>query len=161
MVSVDAYARPANVTAAVKDRNNRARSVAAGVVSGAGGQPVLQKPHSDESAPSRSRLSLHPVAYGLRAEGWVSFQQGSWNDECVLTGGAGHKCTHERDDGMNPSQGSGGQVDSNSTCPSSFPRTAFGAARLGTGRAGSRAAKALSHWFAKVQQKDFQHALPL
>ena len=28
--------RPANVTAVVKDRNNRARSVAAGVVSGAG-----------------------------------------------------------------------------------------------------------------------------
>lgn len=84
LASVDAPARPANVTATVKDRNNRARSVAAGVVSGAGGQPVLQKPHSDESAPSRTRRSLDPIAFGLWADGGVSFQQGSWNDACAL-----------------------------------------------------------------------------
>jgi hypothetical protein len=41
-VSQDAQ-RPANVTAVVKDRNNRARSVAAGVVSGAGESAGVSK----------------------------------------------------------------------------------------------------------------------
>ena len=49
------YTNPTNVTAVAKSQTNRARSVAAGVVSGAGvGPPVLQRPHSDESAPSRT-----------------------------------------------------------------------------------------------------------
>ena len=48
------------MTVFVKDKNNRARSVAAGVVSGAGEcSPVLQTPHFDESAPSR--IVLEPV----------------------------------------------------------------------------------------------------
>ena len=47
-----------DVTAGVKSPTNRARSVAAGVVSGAGwGQPVFQRPHSDESASSRISAS--------------------------------------------------------------------------------------------------------
>ena len=105
--------RPANVTAAVMDRNNRARSVAAGVVSGAGGQPVLQKPHSDESAPSRTRQSLDPNAFGAqRRELGLSFQQGSWSGTCVLTGGAGHIRTYERGDGSNLSECGGGRVES-------------------------------------------------
>src|SRR5512136_2847085 len=73
------------------------------------------------------------------------------------TGGAGHNRTHERDDGINLSQGSGGQVDSNSTCPSSCQRTAFATARLGTARAESRTAKALSYWFTEVQPQGFQN----
>jgi hypothetical protein len=50
----------------------------------ASSQPVLQKPHSDESAPSRTRRSLDPIAFGLWAEGGVSFQQGSWSGACAL-----------------------------------------------------------------------------
>ena len=47
---------PTNVTADEKDRNNRARSVAAGVVPGAGDcQPVIEMPHSDESVLSRNQ----------------------------------------------------------------------------------------------------------
>lgn len=81
---MDAPERPAHVTAVVKDRTNRARSGAAGVVSGAGGPPVVQKPHFDESAPSRTRRSLDPMAFGLWAEGGVSFPQGSGNGGCAL-----------------------------------------------------------------------------
>ena len=71
--------RPTDVTAAMKDMNNRARSVAAGVVSGAGWcQPVLETPHFDESAPSRTRPSLDPMVFGVkRRRLWVSLQQGS------------------------------------------------------------------------------------
>ena len=48
------------MTAVVKNKNNRARSVAAGVVPGAGvGPPVLQKPHFDESA--STRIVLEPL----------------------------------------------------------------------------------------------------
>jgi hypothetical protein len=42
--------------------------------------------------------------YDVVAGGGVSFQQGSWDGVCVSTGGAGHQCTHERSDGMNPSR---------------------------------------------------------
>jgi len=70
----------------MKDMNNRARSVAAGVVSGAGWcQPVLETPHFDESAPSRTRPSLDPMVFGAkRRRLWVSLQQGSWRDGCAL-----------------------------------------------------------------------------
>ncbi len=68
---------PTYVTAVVKSQINRARSVAAGVVSGAGRQPVIQKPQSDESASSRTRRCLDPIVFGPKAEGGVSFQQGS------------------------------------------------------------------------------------
>ena len=62
--------RPTDVTAAVKSQTNRARSVAAGVVSGAGAcQPVFETPHFDESVSSRSRPSLPPIAFGQRVEG--------------------------------------------------------------------------------------------
>ncbi len=85
--------RPTNVTAVAKSQTNRARSVAAGVVSGAGWcQPVIETPHSDESASSRTSAS------------WTQPGQGSPGGGCVLTGGAGHHCTHERSDGSNPSQ---------------------------------------------------------
>jgi len=64
---------PTNVTAVVESSTNRARSVAAGVVSGAGwGQPVIQTPHSDESAPSRTSAS------------WPHLLQGSGRGGCVL-----------------------------------------------------------------------------
>ena len=64
---------PTDVTAVVKSQTNRARSVAAGVVSGAGwGQPVIQRPHSDESAPSRTSAS------------WPHLLQGSGRGGCVL-----------------------------------------------------------------------------
>jgi len=45
---------PTDVTVAAENRTNRARSVATGVVSGAGSQPVFEKPHSDESASIRT-----------------------------------------------------------------------------------------------------------
>ena len=67
-----------HVTAVAKSQINRATSVAAGVVSGAGWcQPVIQTPHSDESASSRTRQSLDPIAFGVKADGGVSLQQGS------------------------------------------------------------------------------------
>ena len=68
---------PTNVTAVVKSQTNRARSVAAGMVSGAGFcQPVFQTPHSDESASSRSRQSLHPVFWPFgRRRGVVAARQ--------------------------------------------------------------------------------------
>ena len=67
-----------HVTAVTKSQNNRATRVAAGVVSGAGWcQPVLETPHFDESAPSRTRRSLDPIACGLNAADGVSLQQGS------------------------------------------------------------------------------------
>lgn len=70
--------RPTNVTAVAKSQTNRATSVAAGVVSGAGWcQPVIRTPHSDESASSRTRRSLDPIAFGMKAEDEVSPQQGS------------------------------------------------------------------------------------
>jgi hypothetical protein len=76
----------------VKSQTNRARSVVAGVVSGAGlCQPVIETPHSDESAPSRTSAS------------WPQLLQGSGRGGCVPTGGAGHTCTHERSDGINRS----------------------------------------------------------
>jgi hypothetical protein len=59
LVSKDAS--PTNVTAVVKDRNNRARSLAAGVVSGAGASAGDSKANSDESAPSRTRRSLDSI----------------------------------------------------------------------------------------------------
>lgn len=63
--------RPTDVTAAAKDQTNRARSVAAGVVSGAGeGPPVIEKPHSDESAPSRTRHRLDPGPVRRGRRGW-------------------------------------------------------------------------------------------
>ena len=68
-----------DVTAVVKSQTNRARSVAAGVVSGAGwGQPVIQRPHSDESAPSRTSVRL--AAPSAR----------QWKGRVRATGGAGH-----------------------------------------------------------------------
>ena len=57
------------MTAVVKDRNNRARSVAAGVVSGAGSQPVIERPHSDESASSRTSASWPPPGQGSPGDG--------------------------------------------------------------------------------------------
>ena len=69
---------PTNVTAEVKSQTNRARSVAAGVVSGAGScQPVMQTPHSDESAPSRTGRSLDPRRSAKASKSRVPFQQGS------------------------------------------------------------------------------------
>ena len=77
--------RPTYVTAGVKSQTNRARSVAAGVVSGAGScQPVIETPHSDESASSRTRRSLDPIAFGWKATGGVSFLQGSGSGGCAL-----------------------------------------------------------------------------
>ena len=50
--------RPTDVTAVVESQTNRATSVAAGVVSGAGWcQPVIETPPSDESASSRTSAS--------------------------------------------------------------------------------------------------------
>jgi len=83
---------PTDVTAVVKSQTNRARSVAAGVVSGAGSQPVFEMPHSDESAPSRTSIRL--------AAPWARQSRG----RVRATGGAGHNRTHERSDGSNPSQ---------------------------------------------------------
>ncbi len=69
---------PTDMTAEAKSRTNRARSRAAGVVSGAGRQPVFQTPDSDESAASRSRPSLHPKTPSARGRTLgVSFRQGS------------------------------------------------------------------------------------
>ena len=57
---------PTDVTVAAENRTNRARSVATGVVSGAGGPPVFERPHFDESASIRTRLSLDPNACGAK-----------------------------------------------------------------------------------------------
>ena len=55
------------MTAVVKSQTNRARSVAARMVSGAGFcQPVFQTPHSDESASIRTRPSLDPLSSAFR-----------------------------------------------------------------------------------------------
>ena len=65
--------RPTDVTAVVKNQTNRATSVPAGVVSGAGcRQPVLKTPPSDESASSRTSAS------------WPQLLQGSGSSGCVL-----------------------------------------------------------------------------
>ena len=96
---------PTNVTAVVKSQTNRARGVAAGVVSGAGwGQPVIERPLSDESAPSRSRRSLHPLAFGLKNRSLGVAPARQLERRVRATGGAGRSCTHERGDGSNPSQ---------------------------------------------------------
>ena len=68
-----------HVTAGAKSQTNRARSVAAGVVSGAGSsQPVIETPHSDESASSRIAPKLH------KSEGRTQLLQGSGRSVCVL-----------------------------------------------------------------------------
>ena len=65
--------RPTDVTAVAKSQTNRATSVAAGVVSGAGWcQPVIKTPLSDESASSRTSAS------------WPHLLQGSGRGGCVL-----------------------------------------------------------------------------
>ena len=70
---------PTNVTAVVKSQTNRARSVAAGVVSGAGCcQPVIQRPHFDESVSSRIAPKLD------QSEGETHPGQGSPGGGCVL-----------------------------------------------------------------------------
>ena len=82
-----------NVTAEVKSQTNRARSVAAGVVSGAGwGQPVIQTPYSDESAASRRGRKAHAST----ARQW-SRRVGDWGRYPSTT-------THESGDGSNPFQ---------------------------------------------------------
>jgi len=66
---------------------------------------VIQKPDSDESVSSRIRQSLDLGFVRPQGRPGVSFPQGSGSDGCVPTGGAGHKRTHERDDGKSPLQG--------------------------------------------------------
>jgi hypothetical protein len=95
LVSLD-LKRPTDVTAAMKDMNNRARSVAAGVVSGAGWcQPVLETPHFDESAPSRTRRSLDPIVFGVKRRGLGVPSARQLKGRVRATGGAGRK-THTR-----------------------------------------------------------------
>lgn len=78
-----------NVTAAVESMINRARGVAAGVVSGAGySQPVLERPHLDESAPSRmSRQAQRPFGKAVK-------------EACGCYGWCRAPNTHERGDGI-------------------------------------------------------------
>ena len=64
---------PTDVTVVAESRTNRARSVATGVVSGAGGQPVFEKPHSDESASIRTRQCQDPHACGAKPAGGCRF----------------------------------------------------------------------------------------
>ena len=64
---------PTDVTVAAENRTNRARSMATGVVSGAGSQPVFEKPHSDESASIRTRQCLDPHACGAKPAGGCRF----------------------------------------------------------------------------------------
>ena len=110
--------RPTDVTAAMKDMNNRARSLAAGVVSGAGWcQPVFETPHFDESAPSRTRYGLDPTAFGSNAEGTGAASARQLKRRVRATGGAGRKGTHERGDGMNRSQMTWWAGGVHATCP--------------------------------------------
>lgn len=91
---------PADVTAVAKMQTNRARGVVAGVVSGADvDASVVQRPHPDESASSRIRPSLNTEDPSFWGFSGVPHLQGSGSGACVLTGGAGHRCTHERSDG--------------------------------------------------------------
>ncbi len=71
---------------------------------------------------------------------WVSFRQGSRNDGCVLTGGAGHKRTHERSDGNNPisMKSCAGEVQS-FTRVMLMRRTAFQLVDLGDKNNGGKA----------------------
>ena len=78
-----------DVTAEVKSQTNRARSEVSGVVSGAGRVCQCFK-----------HLRLMRVLQVGRTARFTQLRQGSRSGVCVLTGGAGHKCTHERSDGI-------------------------------------------------------------
>ena len=82
--------RPADVTAWMERVTNRARSE--GCRGGARcrwrSPPVFQTP---------ALMRVFPVGPSF---GWTQSGQGSPGGVCVLTGGAGHKRTHERNDGI-------------------------------------------------------------
>ena len=85
--------RPTNVTAVVKSLNNRARSVAAGLVIRCRQcKPVIQQP---------TLMRVSPVGPGASLDATSARQL---KGRVRVTGGAGHNSTHERDDGCNPSQ---------------------------------------------------------
>jgi hypothetical protein len=161
-LTVQDQAGPTNVTAVVKSQTNRARSVAAGVVSGAGWcQSVIKTPHSDESASNRSRQSLHPIAFGREVESWVSFPQGSGNGGCVLrvVPGTMHTRKKRRDEpvSMNvvgrwiqtpPAHFGEGELRSRAWC-------------LGTGNLRVRAAIGWEKYHDNVNHRFFRNAQPL
>lgn len=125
--------RPANVTRVVKDRNNRARSVAAGVVSGAG--PVVRC--------FKSRTLMRVPRVGSRrsssgSESGTSPGQGSPGGGCAFSGGAGRNSTHQRGDGKIGHNDVAGRW-SHSTCPLPKGQSTPSAVSLGTGWAVSMA----------------------
>lgn len=68
---------PANVTAVVMDRNNRARGVAAGVVSGAGcvsrqfKRRTLTRVPPVGAGEACTGQGLDPTAFGLEVQAWL------------------------------------------------------------------------------------------
>ena len=120
------------MTAVVQDKNNRARSVAAGVVSGAGSQPVFEKPHSDESAPSRTGAS------------WPQPGQGSSGGGCALRVVPGAEAHTKGVTGLTGHNDVVGRWSESFICPLlDRQSTAFQEAGLGTGTVCWKAASLL------------------